>query len=289
MSRKVDQIPLPAEARQMKVIVASPSRSGTLGLYQAMRILGYNTYHIYECCAIHGLPHMKIFNEAVTASYNRLSGIRRYTPADFERWLGDYDCLVEVPSYIGVDFIEAYTKDPNVKFILTERKPEKWAASMNNTTATLVTMATTFPFNIIKYFDSTLYEFLDLNVLIYRAIAGGTYPRAPGNIEELCRFYRNYIKAVKEIIPADRLCLIQLEDGLDWEKICPFLGVPVPEQPYPGRNEPEKFKVMVEGFIQPKINAAIMRFSAVAISTVGVLGWAAVKYGPSALAALTGY
>lgn len=56
-----------------------------------MRILGYNTYHIYECCAVRGLPHMKIFNEAVTASFNRLSGIKRYTTSDFERWVGDYD------------------------------------------------------------------------------------------------------------------------------------------------------------------------------------------------------
>lgn len=32
--------------------------------------------------------------------------------------------------------------------------------------------------------------------------------------------------------------------------------------------------------------AAIMRLSVVAVPAVGVLGWAAVKYGPSALAAL---
>ena len=96
------------------------------------------------------------------------------------------------------------------------------------------------------------------------------------------------IKSAKETIPADRLCLVQLEDGLGWETICPFLGVPVPDEAYPGRNEPEKFQVLVDDFIGPKINAAIMRFSVVAVSTVGVLGWAAVRYGPSALATLRG-
>lgn len=67
------------------------SRSGTLGLYRAMQILGYKSYHIYECCAVHGVPHIEILNEAITAQYNRLSGIRRYTKADLDKWLADYD------------------------------------------------------------------------------------------------------------------------------------------------------------------------------------------------------
>lgn len=94
------------------------------------------------------------------------------------------------------------------------------------------------------------------------------------------------IKKVKEIIPADRLCYIRLEDGLDWENICPFLGVPIPEEAYPGRNEPEKFQKLVQEFLRPKMMAAVMRISAVAVPAIGILGWAAVKYGPSALAEL---
>lgn len=94
------------------------------------------------------------------------------------------------------------------------------------------------------------------------------------------------IEKAKQIIPADRLCLIQLEDGLDWENICPFLGLPIPNQAYPGRNEPEKFKKLVEGFLQPKVTAAFMRLGAVAIPAVGVLCWAAIKYGSSALTLL---
>lgn len=40
---------------------------------------------------MHGVPHIKIFKEAITAQYNRLSGIKRYTKADLDKWLGDYD------------------------------------------------------------------------------------------------------------------------------------------------------------------------------------------------------
>lgn len=91
---------------------------------------------------------------------------------------------------------------------------------------------------------------------------------------------------MKEIIPADRLCLIQLEDSLGWEKICPFLDVQIPEDAYPGRKEPQKYKKIVEGFLQPKIIAAAMRLSTVAIPTVGILGWAAVKFAPCLFDAL---
>jgi hypothetical protein len=34
--------------------------------------------------------------------------------------------------------IEAYVDDPNVKFMLTERDPEKWVAPFNNTAGTLM-------------------------------------------------------------------------------------------------------------------------------------------------------
>lgn len=92
---------------------------------------------------------------------------------------------------------------------------------------------------------------------------------------------------VKETVPADRLCVIQLEDGLDWNSICPFLGVPVPDAEYPDRNEPERFQALVQATLGPKINAAILRFSAVTVPVLGVLGWMGIKYGPVAWRAMT--
>lgn len=56
-----------------------------------MQILSYKPYHMYECCAIGGVPHMRVLNEVVTSEYNRLSGIKKYTKADYDKWLADYD------------------------------------------------------------------------------------------------------------------------------------------------------------------------------------------------------
>lgn len=88
-----------------------------------------------------------------------------------------------------MDVIEAYAQDPSVKFILTERSPERWAASVNNTAASVASLANRFPFSILKYFDATLYHFLSFNQLVYQALAGGTMPRDPDNEEMLCRYY----------------------------------------------------------------------------------------------------
>lgn len=92
---------------------------------------------------------------------------------------------------------------------------------------------------------------------------------------------------VKETVPADRLCVIRLEDGLDWSSICPFLGVPVPKDEYPDRNEPEKFQALLHEKLQPYINAAMMKCGAVVVPVVGVVGWLAMKYTPLALRSFT--
>lgn len=89
------------------------------------------------------------------------------------------------------------------------------------------------------------------------------------------------VKTVKEIIPADRLCHIQLSDGLDWEKICPFLDMPIPKEEYPDRNEPEKFKALVENFLKSKLAVSVVRLSLVAVPTFGLAVFAGWRYSPS--------
>lgn len=59
-------------------------------MYHAMNILGFKTYHFVEC-VLAGLPHLRFFNEALTAQYNRLSGTKRYKKAEFEKWMCEYN------------------------------------------------------------------------------------------------------------------------------------------------------------------------------------------------------
>lgn len=90
---------------------------------------------------------------------------------------------------MGPDLLQAYAQDPDVKFILTERPPEKWAVSVNNTVAGVVAVGDRFPFSILKYFDTTLYEFFTLNTVMYHALSGCTMPGHPDNERLLQKWY----------------------------------------------------------------------------------------------------
>jgi hypothetical protein len=92
---------------------------------------------------------------------------------------------------MGRDLLEAYAADPDVKFILTERQPDKWAKSVNNSAGGVVAMAESFPMNILKHFDAILFEFMKANVLVYNAISACTRPGDADNEWELCRHYND--------------------------------------------------------------------------------------------------
>jgi hypothetical protein len=93
----------PELARQLDEANCDESSSGTLGLYFAMNILGFKSYHLYECFLVGQLPHIGIFHEAIIAQYNKISGIKRYTRADFDKWMGDYDVSAVSHSFYKVE------------------------------------------------------------------------------------------------------------------------------------------------------------------------------------------
>lgn len=98
-------------------------------------------------------------------------------------------CLVEVPGLMKAGLLESYVGDPDVKFILTERDPDKWVTSVNKTAGAMVDMPYKFPLSVLKYFDATLYRFLTLNTLVYGAVSGFTKPGDPDNAEIVRKYY----------------------------------------------------------------------------------------------------
>ncbi|KAF9889600.1 hypothetical protein FE257_007108 [Aspergillus nanangensis] len=298
MSREIDRLAQPVDKKKMRVIIPSCSRTGTMGLYFAMQILGYRAYHMYEMMQSGGLLHMKIIAEAIIANRNRLSGIKRYEREDVDKWMANYDvsathdrwtsqtvdntqrhkCFIEVMTYIGPRALEGYAADPDVKFILTERDPDAWVKSFNKTAGQNVTMATTFPLNVLKHFNTNLGCFFHLNQLAYWSMSDKTMPGDPDNEATLRKNYVEYIRSVKEILPKDRSLFIKLEEGLGWEQICPFLDVPIPDQEYPRGNEPEKFEKVAKFFLEPWMRDAAFKVGAVVVSAIGTAGYLGWKY-----------
>ena len=57
--------------------------------------------------------------------------------------------------------------------------------------------------------------------------------------------------------------------------------MPIPDEPYPRGNEPEKFRDLMMGWMGPRMNSAMLWLGSIVVPVVGVLGWAGYQYGPS--------
>jgi hypothetical protein len=115
-------------------------------------MLGYKPYHVVDIFQ-NGVPHITMTIDAIRGGQ---TGIGRYSRADFDKWFGNYDSVLEIPSFdLLDDFLAAY---PDAKFILTTRNAQSWLASMKNTIIPANTVHQNFPLNVLKYFDSMMWS-----------------------------------------------------------------------------------------------------------------------------------
>ena len=55
--------------------------------------------------------------------------------------------------------------------------------------------------------------------------------------------YIAHIEKVKKLCPPKQLLLFNAADG--WEPLCTFLGVPIPDEPYPRLHDTKEFRGMI--------------------------------------------
>ncbi|KAI2641023.1 hypothetical protein GGS21DRAFT_353898 [Xylaria nigripes] len=226
-----------------------------------MEALGYTTYNMGQAVK-NGYPHLKMFTEALRIK--RTGRGRPYSRADFDKWVTGFDTLTIVPCYLTEEIISAY---PDAKFILTVRESEAWATSVWNTVGLIDARARSFPLNIFKYFDRTELEFTRLVGAIFDIITRG-HGRTEAGFQAAMREYERYNRKAKDLVPADRLLVVRLEDGLGWEQICPFLEVDTPAIPYPRVNDTKQFQAHSKRMTQSGQRKATWF-----IGAVGVVGF----------------
>jgi len=102
---------------------------------------------------------------------------------------------------------------PGSKFILTLREPQSWFSSID------------------KHFG---HQETELNAFAY----GRDKARARNHKDHWIATFRAHNTAVRDYFrtrPND-LLEMSLGDGDGWEKLCPFLGAPAPDEPFPVKN-----------------------------------------------------
>jgi hypothetical protein len=202
----------------MQVIGAGLGRTGTQSLKLALERLGFGPcHHMEEVFARLG-EQVPLWTEAArgapdwTAIYNGFGSAVDWPTAGFVRELA-----------------EVY---PDARFILTLRTPDSWADSFGETIGPLMNGVPLPP---------EMQDWLAMG----RAVLGRSGVHEGLGRDGLMAAFQAHNDAVRGAIPAGRLLVFEVRDG--WGPLCAFLGVPVPDEPFPRTNDREAFWRLVTG------------------------------------------
>jgi hypothetical protein len=113
--------------------------------------------------------------------------------------------------------------------ILTVRDADEWFDS---------TQATIWPFVTARGKHPASHANA-IAEMAYQLVAIPTFDERMMEREHATRVFKRHIAEVQAEISADRLLTFDLSDG--WEPLCEFLGVAVPDIPFPKTNSSKQF------------------------------------------------
>lgn len=205
---------------KLRVIGAGMGRTGTASLKRALEQLGFGPCHHMEEVIKHP-------DEVPT-----WQAAARGEPVDWRAFMGGWGAACDFPS--ALYYRELMTAFPDAKVVLTVRDPEAWYESMRQT---IVPSMRRFPTRLIT------------PLLPY--VSGPSLVMSPTRLrrEIIDRFDdRDHVmdafvawnEEVKRAVPEERLLVFEVKRG--WEPLCAFLGVPVPDEPFPRVNDTATFR-----------------------------------------------
>lgn len=202
----------------LDVIGAGFGRTGTLSLKSALERLGFGRCH-----------HMQeVFTQPEALPHWERAA--RGQDIDWEYVYRDFRSTVDWP---GARFWrELVARCPSARVILTVRDPERWYDSAYHS----IYQAT------LARRDGALSEdprSRRMGELIDAIVWDGTFHGRFGDRDHALKVFAEHNAAVRREVPAGRLLVY--EAGQGWEPLCDFLGVPVPDEPYPRLNDRAAF------------------------------------------------
>jgi hypothetical protein len=194
------------QGKAMKILGVGLSKTGTRSLHAALTLLGFRSIH-WDTARL---------NDILEDS-NPCPHFRRYD---------DIDAVTDVPAALFYrELLNAY---PKAKAILTIRDVESWWKSIHFHFTVRFPLPPTMdlrqPWNMPKF------------RAVVRTLAYGS--AMPKEYIFKKRFLEHNARARREI-PAKRLLVLNIVAGEGWDKLCPFLGVPIPTVPFPHMNKTE--------------------------------------------------
>lgn len=221
-------------SKPMRVLVLGMCRTGTTTVAIALRKLGYTPHQMRN--VLTNPSELPLWQEAINVTLlppqDRPATQRNKAPygkPEFDKLLGDYDVVMDLPGCIfAKELIEAY---PDAKVILTNRNYADWEASMQESIWCLDTWRL---FRLCRQVNMT--QLAPLTQLVHSAFKahnGNHY----GGPEAKSAFEKHYA-AVRASVPKDRLLELDMDAELGWDALCKFLDTKgVPEEAFPAVGE----------------------------------------------------
>ncbi|MEZ4451932.1 MAG: sulfotransferase [Nannocystaceae bacterium] len=198
----------------VQVIGAGFGRTGTLSMKAALERLGFDRCH-----------HMsEVFAHPETAAI--WDAANRGEPVDWRGLLAGYRATVDWPSCTF--YRELMAVYPDAKVVLTIRDPERWYESVHETIYRLSTESPWWLARIVPLLG--VVTGMARRLVWVRTFGGRFEDRA-----HALAVWRAHIAEVKATVPPERLLVYEVSEG--WGPLCEFLGVPVPDEPFPRLND----------------------------------------------------
>ncbi len=196
----------------LEVISSGFGRTGTTSLKNALEMLGFGPcHHMDEVLA----------NPAQVALWKDVASGK---PVDLEDLFAGYRSQVDFPgAHLWRESAERF---PDAKVLHSVRPEEKWWTSFSRTIGKL---------NMTHHeldLPAHVHDMLDVAYELFtRRTLGGD----PTDREACIAAFRARQAEVEATIAPKRLLVFDVAQG--WEPLCAFLDVPVPDEPFPRRND----------------------------------------------------
>lgn len=207
----------------LAVIGAGFGRTGTLSLKTALERLGFDRcFHMMEVFA--NPEKAPVFTAA-----------SRGEPVDWDAVFDGYRATVDWPACVfWRDLMAAY---PDAKVLLSVRPAGSWLKSFKDTIYELMTRLPTLS-------PDPPAELGAIAEMAGRTVCDRSF--GPGfaemDDEALVDAFERHNQSVRDGVPADRLLEFDVAQG--WAPLCRFLGVDVPDEPFPNVNDKAEFRRM---------------------------------------------
>jgi hypothetical protein len=241
----------------VKVIGAGFGRTGTTSLKAALETLGFGAS--YRLTEVFKHPEHVAFWEAA----------RRGERVDWEGFFSGYGVAVDWPActFYG-EIMEAF---PGALVILTIRDPDRWYESVRSTIYGIRTLSAgrapmRLAFALAGLFAPGVTGIARLaDEILWEGTFDGRFEDRSYAIET----YKRHNAEARRQVPPERLLVYDVKEG--WAPLCDFLGVEVPDQPFPHLNDTREMRRRLLGLVAASAAVPVLAAAAVLAALVVLL------------------